>query len=280
LEIPSPNRIAVLGVGLLGTSVLRAARARIPGIALSAWSRSPSSRAAVTDVCDAFGTPAEALVGADCVILATPVDNFPSLLAEISPSLEGHAWVTDVGSTKRGVHLAALKSLRDPSRFVGGHPMAGSEKGGAAEARADLFEGRPCIVTSDALTHPNVTKAADAFWSKLGGRVVHLSPEAHDAAVAEISHLPHAVASLLAALLAGRQPRIDLAAGGLRDTTRIAAGDPALWVPILLENADHVAPLLAELAADVQLLRETLVAGNASELRRHLEAARDFRRKL
>ena len=158
--------------------------------------------------------------------------------------------------------------------------MAGSEKGGAAEARADLFEGRPCIVTSDALTHPNVTKAADAFWSKLGGRVVHLSPEAHDAAVAEISHLPHAVASLLAALLAGRQPRIDLAAGGLRDTTRIAAGDPALWVPILLENADHVAPLLAELAADVQLLRETLVAGNASELRRHLEAARDFRRKL
>lgn len=201
-------------------------------------------------------------------------------MAEVGPSLGDQAWITDVGSTKRGIHAAAERRLARPERFVGGHPMAGSEKGGAAEARADLLQGRPCIVTSAPRTDPEVTAAAGRLWSSLGGRVVHLSPEAHDAAVAEISHLPHAVASLLAALLAGREPRVDLAAGGLRDTTRIAAGDPSLWVPILLQNADQVAPLLGLLAEDALALRALLEKGDHAGLRAHLEAAQRFRRSL
>lgn len=214
------------------------------------------------------------------MILATPVDTFEGLMAEIGPALGERAWVTDVGSTKRGIHAAAERRLPRPGRFAGGHPMAGSEKGGAAEGRADLLEGRPCIVTSTARTDPEVAAAAGRLWSSLGGRVVHLSPEAHDAAVAEISHLPHAVASLVAALLAGRHPRLDLAAGGLRDTTRVAAGDPSLWVPILLENADQVGPLLGLLADDALALRALLEKGDREGLRRHLEAAQRFRRSL
>jgi len=280
LEIPLPSRIAVLGVGLLGASVLRAAAAKLPAVRLAAWSRSPTSRSQVADVAETFASPAEAVRGADCVVLATPVDAFPGLLSEIGPALDANAWVTDVGSTKRGIHAAAESRLPRPGRFVGGHPMAGSERGGAAEGRADLLEGRPCIVTSTARTEPAARAAAERLWSSLGGRVVHLSPEAHDQAVAEISHLPHAVASLLAALLAERAPRTDLAAGGLRDTTRIAGGDPALWVPILLENADHVAPLLGLLARDALALKGLLERGDAEGLRGHLESARRFRQSL
>lgn len=267
-------------MGLIGASFLRSARLRLPSTALSAWSRSPSSARVTADVAEPRATPAEAARDAECVVLAAPVDAFPALLAEISPSLQPGAWVTDVGSTKRGAHAAAERLLRDPSRFVGGHPMAGSEKNGAAEARADLFEGRPCIVTSTPRTSADVRRSASALWNSLGGRAVEMTPEEHDRVVAEISHLPHAVASLLAALLAGRRPRTDLAAGGLRDTTRVAAGDPDLWVPILMENADQVAPLLGILSAEADRLRGLLVAGDAAGVRAHLESARGFRRSL
>lgn len=234
----------------------------------------------MADVAETVDSPGEAASRADCVILATPVDAFAGMLAEINPRLPAEAWVTDVGSTKRGIHAAALKALSHPGRFVGGHPMAGSEKGGAAEGRADLLEGRPCIVTSREDTEPRVVGSAVALWSALGARVVRMTPEEHDGAVAEISHLPHAVATLLAALLAGRAPRTDLAAGGLRDTTRVAGGDPSLWVPILLENADRLSPLLGQLASDAEALRGILSRGDAQALRDHLEAARRFRRSL
>lgn len=260
--------------------MLRAAATRLPGSRLGVWSRSPASRAAVADVAETFPTPEAAAAWADCVILATPVDTFPGLLAEINPRLAPEAWVTDVGSTKRGIHAAARRILSRPDRFVGGHPMAGSEKGGAAEGRADLLEGRPCVVTSETDTHRGVVEAAVGLWSALGARVIRMAPAEHDEAVAEISHLPHAVASLLAALLAARAPRTDLAAGGLRDTTRVAGGDPALWVPILLENADRVAPLLGRLSEDAAALRDILSRGDAAALRDHLEAARRFRRSL
>lgn len=260
--------------------MLRAAAARLPDTRLAAWSRSAASRQAVADVAVTHATPAEAVRGADCVILATPVDTFADLLAAIGPNLDDGAWVTDVGSTKRAVHRSAAERLPRPGRFVGGHPMAGSEKGGAGEGRADLLEGRPCIVTSGPETDPEVTAAAARLWTALGGKPVLLTPEAHDAAVAEISHLPHAVASLLAGLLAGRHPRTDLAAGGLRDTTRVAGGDPALWVPILLENADHLVPLLDRLASDAAAFRDLLGRGDAAGLREHLEVARRFRQSL
>ena len=280
MEIPRPRRIAVLGVGLLGASVLRAARERLPETALSAWSRSEGSRAAVRDVATVHARASEAVRGADCVILATPVDTLPSLLTEIAPALGTESWVTDVGSTKRGIHAAARSTLGAPCRFVGGHPMAGSERGGAAAGRADLLVGRPCIITSAPETAQGLTDRAAGLWSALGGKVVLLSPEAHDAAVAAISHLPHATACALAHCLSAGDPRLDLAAGGLRDTTRVAGGDPALWIPILLENSDHLIPLLADLEQSAGQLRAALARRDAGSLADYLERARSFRRRL
>lgn len=280
LEIPQPRRLAVLGVGLLGASVLRAARARLPGVELSAWSRSVGSRDAVKDIAVVHASPEAAVAGADCVVLAGPVDALPSLLQAIGNTLPAQAWVTDVGSTKRGVHAAAKRLLSRPGRFIGGHPMAGSERGGAAEGRADLLVGRPCIVTADTSTDPDLPAKAEALWSGLGGKVVHLSPAEHDDAVAAISHLPHATACILAHLLSKGTPRLDLAAGGLRDTTRVAAGDPALWIPILLENADHLVPLLAGLEQASSELRAALSERDADAIGRYLTQARSFRQGL
>lgn len=280
MEIPLPRRVAVLGVGLLGASVLRAARHRLPETQLAAWSRSAPSREAVRDVAAIHESPQAATRGADCVILAAPVDALPGLLAQVAPALDAGAWVTDVGSTKRGIHAAAARLGAAGQRFVGGHPMAGSERGGAAQGRADLLEGRPCIVTADAHTAAGLADRAGALWAALGGRVVQLSPEAHDRAVAAISHLPHAAACALAHLLAKGDTRLDLAAGGLRDTTRVAGGDPALWIPILLENADHLIPLLAGLEQSSAELRAALAARDTTKLGDFLARARDFRRRL
>lgn len=247
---------------------------------LAAWSRSPESRAAVADVATLHAEPLAAVSGADCVILAAPVDILPQLLGVIAPALDPAAWVTDVGSTKRGIHAAAARLLAQPGRFVGGHPMAGSERGGAREGRADLLVGRPCIVTVDASTDPALPSQAEALWTALGGRAIRMSPEDHDAAVAAISHLPHAVACALAHQLASGQPRLDLAAGGLRDTTRVAGGDPSLWIPILLENADHLVPLLAGVERSAAELRAALAARDGAALGDYLRVAREFRQRL
>lgn len=234
----------------------------------------------MADVAALHAEPLAAVAGADCVILAAPVDILPELLQVIAPALDREAWVTDVGSTKRGIHAAAARVLSKPGRFVGGHPMAGSEKGGAKEGRADLLVGRPCVVTADASTDAALPSQAAALWATLGGRAIQMTPADHDAAVAAISHLPHAVACALAHQLASGRPRLDLAAGGLRDTTRVAAGDPALWVPILLENADHLVPLLAGLERSAAELRAALAARDATALGDYLRSAREFRRRL
>lgn len=270
----------MLGVGLLGASVLRATRARLPDVALAAWSRSASSRDSVADIATVHTSPEAAAHGADCVVLAGPVDALPAWLARVAPALSADAWVTDVGSTKRALHAAAAKLGPAGRRFVGGHPMAGSERGGAAQGRADLLTGRPCIVTADAHTADGLAARAGALWTALGGRVVQMTPEAHDRAVATISHLPHATACALAHLLSDTDANLALAAGGLRDTTRVAGGDPAIWIPILMENADHLIPLLEGLERASADLRGALATRDAARLGAYLARARAFRQRL
>lgn len=269
----------MLGVGLIGASLLRAVRKRLPETRVVAWSRSPDSREFAAAWAEVAPSPAVACEGADLVVAAGPVDALGGLLREAAAGISPAARVTDVGSTKRGAH-AAVAGATYASRFAGSHPMAGSEKGGAAASQPDLFAGRACIVTSLPGDDPAVAAAIGDFWRRLGSRVSRMTPEAHDAAVAEISHLPHAAASALAAMLERRKCRTDLAAGGLRDTTRVAAGDPSLWVPILMENADHLVPLLEELARETEILRQALSARDDAALRALLSRARDFRQGL
>lgn len=269
----------MLGVGLIGSSVLMAARAHLPKTQLKAWSRSSHSREAAKVWAAVAETPAAACEGSDLILAAGPIDTLGDLLNTAGPGISTTALLTDVGSTKRGAHDLLATTIWK-NQFVGSHPMAGSERGGSSAGKADLFVNRPCIITTPDGTVTPQSQHLQNFWQSLGAQVHLMTPEAHDLAVAEISHLPHAVASLLAALLHDRNPRLDLAAGGLRDTTRIAAGDSVLWLPILLENADHLVPLLTSFEGDVRSLAQALASGDKTAVKALLEKGRDFRQGL
>jgi prephenate dehydrogenase len=279
LEIPPPRQLTVLGIGLIGSSVLMAARARLPQTRLVAWSRSGASREAAKTWASVKASPAEACEGSDLILAAGPIDTLGELLKSAAPGISTTALLTDVGSTKRGAHNLVSSTVWK-NQFVGSHPMAGSERGGAAAGKADLFVNRPCIITTPEGQLTDHAQTLQAFWQALGAQVHLMTPEAHDRAVAEISHLPHAIASLLAALLSERRPRTDLAAGGLRDTTRIAAGDSELWLPILMENADHLIPLLGAFEGEVRSLSKALASGDKTSVKALLEKGRHFRQSL
>ena len=172
------------------------------------------------------------------MILATPVGLFENLLREIAPALSDGAIVTDVGSTKRSIVAAAEAILPKKARFVGSHPMAGSEKRGVEFARADLFDNATCLLTPTAHTDPQATRFVEQFWVELGMKTVRLSPVDHDQRLADISHLPHALAAAL--VLMQEEAALSLCGKGFLDTTRIAGGDGGLWRDIFLDNADNL----------------------------------------
>jgi len=178
--------------------------------------------------------------------------------------------VTDVGSTKRGIVAAAERlAVGSPRRFVGSHPMAGSEKSGYAVARADLFQGATVIVTPSDASEPAAVKTVTTFWEALGGRVSALDPDVHDQIVAAISHLPHVAAWALVDAVTRFEPAaLGFAARGFKDTTRIAAADPAMWTEILLGNRDAIVAGLAAYRGALGELERLIVAGD----RRNIES--------
>jgi hypothetical protein len=169
-----------------------------------------------------YEDPARAVQGADFVVLCTPVGLLPDLLGRIAPALDAGAIVTDVGSTKATV-VRSAERLHPGVRFVGSHPMAGSEKRGVEHARADLYRGAVCITTPTDRTDPAALEQTEAFWRRLEMRVRRVSPEDHDRLICDVSHLPHAVAAALVTLQ--RDDALDLAGKGFMDATRIAGGD-------------------------------------------------------
>ncbi len=276
------NRIAVIGAGLIGGSVLLALLRRKSGQTLAGWSHSRKSRdllGGFTGV-DVFETAKEAASGADLVIIATPVDKIKQTLLAITPSLKPGAIVTDVGSVKASVVQDA--TILPPSvSFIGSHPMAGSEKAGIEQARADLFEGRLCFITPAGKEDPAALSALRDFWQGLGSIIRECSAEQHDAIVAVTSHVPHATASALM-LAVAQAPQFDITAAGsgLRDATRIAAGEENLWVSILLSNAENVVSGLSNVEKNLRALREAVAAGDQEKVAALLKAARLARQSL
>jgi prephenate dehydrogenase len=175
------------------------------------------------------------------------------------------------------VNLAA-KLLPEKVSFVGSHPMAGSEKRGVEYARADLFANALCIVTPTASTPPEATRSIDHFWKTLGMRTIRLSPEEHDAAVADISHLPHILAAALVAMQA--HSALPLAGKGFLDTTRIASGDAQLWRDILLDNKDNLTASLSRLEKQLASLRKLLTPAKSEALVAWLSHAAARREQL
>jgi len=261
--------IAILGPGLIGGSLALALRQRSPATEIRVWGRSEAALEAVRALGFAaiVETDLAAVVtGAQCVALCTPVETMPELATRIAPHLSPHAVVTDAGSVKGSVVTACEPILGE--RFVGAHPIAGSDRNGIAAAAADLYDGATCVLTPTSRTSPAALETARVLWKTVGCRLLEMSPEAHDAALARTSHLPHTVASALAAAVARAVPDWpQLAGGGYRDSTRIALGHPDLWTGILLANRGEISTSIAELTEILQNIRVALESGDASAIR-------------
>jgi len=281
-EMPQFRRIAVVGAGLIGGSVLLAAARRQAAGSLACWSRSPEARALLKGygVAEVFDQPADAVRGADVVVVATPVDKMEETFRQITPGLDPGALVTDAGSVKAAIQTAA-RALPAGVTFVGAHPMAGKEKAGAAHASADLYVDRPCFITPTGAEPAEMVRRTHAFWQALGCRTVECGAQRHDEIVAAISHVPHASASALMLAVASL-PGFDAATAGsgLKDATRVAAGEENLWVGILMANAQHVAAGLQAAEAQTARLRRALEAGDAGAIRQILADARVARQSL
>jgi prephenate dehydrogenase len=237
------TNLAILGPGLLGGSIALAARERrLHRVAL--WARRAEAVAEIgaRGVADRASTDVRAIVAdADVVIFCTPIGVMPALAREIVDAIPARALVTDVGSVKAPVCAELGAIFRERGRFVGSHPMAGSEQTGLAAARATLFEGAVSIVTPDAQSDPAAVAAIREFWTALGCRVLALAPAEHDEIVALVSHFPHLLAATLVNTVAAENARaFDFCGPGFRDTTRVAGGPPAMWAEILGSNRDAV----------------------------------------
>ena len=279
------ERLAVVGVGLLGGSVARAARARGLARRIVGVGREPARLAAALGdgtldaVTDDLG---DGVREADVVVLAAPVLANEALLARLWLLVPDGALVTDVGSTKRGIVAAAERlAAARPVAFVGSHPMAGSERRGYEAARADLLQGALVIVTPTEASDAGAAKRVTELWEQCGARVTTLDPETHDRAVAAVSHLPHVVARALVDAVVRFEPAaIDVAGRGFRDTTRIAAGDPVVWREILIANRDAVTASLRAFRAALDDLERIIETGDGAALERRLGAIKAQRERL
>jgi prephenate dehydrogenase len=281
-------RFALLGAGYIGGSAaLAGLRAGLVGRAVG-WDPNPQALAAALAkgaIHEAAVNPEAAVRDASLVLLAGPVRTLEPLLGRIVPALASGATVVDVGSVKETLVRAAEK-LCPAGHFVGGHPMAGAEFSGVDAADPNIFSGRVCFVCAPANARADAVAAAQAFWSGIGCQAIAIDPQVHDRLMAAQSHLPHVAAFALAAALAPELAFLDettTAASpttSLRDTTRIAASGPAVWRDILLANAGHVLPLIAQLAARVGELERVIASGDAQELERILAAGRACRQRL
>jgi len=276
------SAVAIFGPGLIGGSVALALR-DTPGChEVRIWARRPDAALEAARSCGAaLGTsdPLAAVSGADLVVLCTPVESMGDLARAFFAGLSGDAVVTDAGSVKRAA-VAALEPVLG-GRYVGAHPMAGSERAGLGAARADLFRGAPCILTPTATADPAALERADAFWVSLGCRTSRLSPSEHDRIIARMSHLPHSVAACLVATAAAAGSGLQgFAGGGYRDSTRIACGPPGMWSGILDQNADEVGAALGEMEGQLARLRGLLSRRDRAGVEEFLTGARSERAAL
>lgn len=271
------DRVAVLGLGLLGGSVALAARERGAGRSFAAAGRrrEPLERGLAAGVVDEIGDAAAAVRGADLVVLATPVPAMAAVLSSAAPHLREGALVTDVGSVKAPLTDILPGLLPEGARFVGSHPMAGGHLTGVEHARSDLFDGAVCAVTPLPDTPKHVSERIQGFWQQLGARVVLRDPAAHDAQVAWMSHAPHVIAFAFAESLApAPAAALSLAGTGFRDFTRIAGSDAELWGDILRANRKALAGPLDAFGQALSRLADAVERDDAEAVEQFLASAR------
>jgi prephenate dehydrogenase len=281
------NRIAILGLGLMGGSLGLALKARAFRGTVCGFARRPESRALALRMKAAdevFDRPGEAVRDADFVVFCVPILSIAELAMACRGSLKPGAVLTDVGSTKTDLVTKITDLLKGCSTpYVGSHPIAGSEQQGLEAARPDLYEGAVVVVTSAQGQDARAVAQVQDFWKGLGAVVRTMSPEEHDRVMARTSHLPHLVSAVLA-LTVGRDGDLDalgrFCGPGFRDTTRIAGGSPSVWHDIIASNRRSVAAELRAFESALKQLADTIDRSDSEALRVFLEEGRTRRRAL
>ncbi|MFZ3172211.1 MAG: prephenate dehydrogenase [Carboxydocellales bacterium] len=281
------KRICIIGVGLIGGSLGMAVIQRgLAGEVVGVVRNQENLELALATAAIHRGTPdpIAGVEGADLVVLATPVGAYAPILKLIKPYLSPDAVITDVGSTKEKVVREAEEILGDQSAFIGGHPMAGSEQAGVKGADPYLFENAVYLLTPTVLTSQSALHKIANLCSALGAKVMTFTPEEHDQMVAAVSHLPHLIAATLVNTVSKLQQEfpqtLQLAAGGFKDTTRVAMGNPTMWRDILLSNQAHVLGLITKFQQTLTLLEEDIREAASADLVGKLESAQELRQKL
>lgn len=282
------DRIALVGFGLIGGSIARAAREQGLAKEIVTTARSAKTRARVMQlgiVDRVVETNAEAAEGSDLVILCIPVGACGAVAAEIAGHLKPGAIVSDVGSVKGAVVKEMAPHLPAGVHFVPAHPVAGTEHSGPDSGFAELFINRWCILTPPEGTDPRAVERLRAFWAGIGARVEIMTPEHHDMVLAITSHLPHLIAYTIVGTadeLEGvtQSEVLKFSAGGFRDFTRIAASDPIMWRDVFLTNKDAVLEMLGAFNEDLSKLTRAIRRGDGEALFEHFTRTRAIRRGI
>jgi cyclohexadieny/prephenate dehydrogenase len=271
---PQFERLALIGVGLIGSSIARAARAQGVVRSIVATARSPATRRRVIELGIAdqvVETNAAAAAGADLVIVCIPVGQCGDVAREIAGHLKPGAVVSDVGSVKADVIRDMAPHLPESVHFVPAHPVAGTEHSGPDAGFAELFIGRWCILTPPPATEADAVDRLSIFWRALGAKVAVMSAEHHDLVLAITSHVPHLIAYTIVGTAddlsaVTRSEVLQYSAGGFRDFTRIAASDPTMWRDIFLANKAAVMEMLGRFNADLSRLTRAIEEGDGAAL--------------
>ncbi|MGI9525361.1 MAG: prephenate/arogenate dehydrogenase family protein [Hyphomicrobiaceae bacterium] len=279
------EKIALIGLGLIGSSITHAVRRGGLAKTLTGTARTPKTREAAIRlglVDTVSASPRDAVEGADLVILCVPVGSCEAIAEDIAPALAPGAIVTDVGSVKSSVVKDVLPHIPENVHFVPGHPIAGTEHSGPEAGFAELFDDRWCILTPATGAAPEAVARLAAFWRDLGSNVEIMTPEHHDLVLAITSHLPHLIAYNIVNTaehlerVADREV-IKYSAGGFRDFTRIAASDPTMWRDVFLNNKEAVLEMLGRFSEDLSNLQRAIRYGEGDTLFRLFAEARRVR---
>ncbi len=285
---PIFRRVALIGFGLIGGSIARAARAQGLASEIVTTARSEKTRARVVElgiVDQVLATNEEAVKDADLVILCIPVGACGPVAQEIAPHLKRGAIVSDVGSVKGAIVREMAPHLPPTVHFVPAHPVAGTEHSGPDSGFAELFIGRWCILTPPDGTDPVAIEALRAFWAGMGARVETMTPDHHDLVLAITSHLPHLIAYTIVGTAdelaqVTSSEVIKFSAGGFRDFTRIAASDPTMWRDVFLNNKEAVLEMLGTFNEDLSKLTRAIRRNDGEALFEHFSRTRAIRRGI
>jgi cyclohexadieny/prephenate dehydrogenase len=282
------DRVALIGIGLIGSSLARALRRDSPGTSIVACARRSETLATVRRLELADETtddPTTAAAGADLVVIATPLSAYAEIGRRIAPVLQPGAILTDVGSVKQAVIRDLQPHLPPGVHFVPAHPVAGTEHSGPEAGFAELFRGRWCILIALPETATEAVARVGRMWERLGMRVVTMSADHHDKVLAVTSHLPHLIAYTIVGTATDLEDSlksevIEFSASGFRDFTRIAASDPVMWRDIFLNNREAVLEILQRFNEDLTALQRAIRWGEGDKLQDLFTRTRAIRRSI